>query len=173
MNNMNNISKLASMLAKIAASRKAGTTGAAKKAALDTALASCRAVPTTIKPAAKPAAKLVAASHTELAAISLARVAGTRATVLDRALQGLGVEVLNRVLNLSHPSNRHVVKAALQDALDAQYNAETPLPVKVVECTIHLADMFKAMKADKAAFVARMAAGRAAARARRSEAAAQ
>ena len=73
---------------------------------------------------------------------------------LSFALEGCTdkVQYLNRVLNLAHPGNRHVVKASLADALDAQYVAETPLLIRAVET---------AMDA-KAAFVAKMKAAKAA-----------
>ena len=109
----------------------------------------------------------------EALAISTARTAGAKSTVLDADLEfALGgctdkVQFLNRVLNLAHPDNRHVVKAALADALDAQYVAETPVLVRAVETVISLGEMFKAMREDKKAFAARMAAGKAAAKAMR------
>ena len=98
----------------------------------------------------------------EALAISTARTAGVKATVLDADIEfALGgctnkVVFLNRLLNLSHPTNRHVVKAALADALDAQYVAETPLLVRAVEATIGFAARMAAAKA--AAKAARMAA---------------
>lgn len=81
------------------------------------------------------ARKLMPQGMREDLALVTARQEGARATVLDAdlafALEGCddAVGFLNRALNLSHPGNRHVVKEALQDALDDVYVAETPVQV--------------------------------------------